>query len=129
MGRFLNDDVESAQFLRDYSWGHFCALLDVFDVKRYMQKAWKRSKRNKKDASKKNWRAREKASSRLSFRDGPRGPQLWGPGRARARARALSTPAHTGNSKFSRVTFKTIKTKNLQLVESCNCAKSRRNPC
>ena len=36
----------------------------------------------------KPFRAREKVSSRLSFRDGPRGPQLWGPGRARARARA-----------------------------------------
>mgnify|MGYP007111578515 CR=1 FL=1 len=36
-----------------------------------------------------------------------------GPARARARARALSTPALKGNSNFSRVTFKTIKTKNL----------------
>ena len=103
MGSFFNDDVESAQFCQLIRGGIF-AHFSMFSMWKDTCKKLGRRQKEKKGCRQKNWRAREKVSSRLSFRDGPRGPQLWGPGRARARARALSTPAHTGISKISRVT-------------------------
>jgi len=77
-------------------------------------------------------RARVKNFNNFFLESGPRptNPQGSGPGaRARARARALSTRRSSKTRIFSSVTFKSIKTKNIQLVESCNCAKSRLNPC
>ena len=75
-------------------------------------------------------RARVKNLNNFFLESGPRPYRLGvGRARARARARALSTRRSSKTRIFSSVTFKSIKTKNIQLVESCNCAKSRLNPC
>ena len=76
-------------------------------------------------------RARVKNFKNFFLESGPRPTQPLGrwAGRARARARALSTRRSSKTRIFSSVTFKSIKTKNLQLVESCTCAKSGLNPC
>ena len=92
---------------------------------------WAQKTTAMKKTSKKNLARAQSGLSLVSLVGRALGPQLCGAGRARARARAraLSTPAYKGNSKFSRVTFKTIKTKNLYLIASCNCAKAGPNPC
>ena len=86
---------------------------------------WAQKTTAMKKTSKKNLARAQSGLSLVSLVGRALGPQLCGAGRARAR----STPAYKGNSKFSRVTFKTIKTKNLYLIASCNCAKAGPNPC
>ena len=86
MGRFFNDDVESAQFCRIIRGGIF-AHFSMFSKK-------------KKDAGKKTGARAKRFHLGYLSGTGREAPSSGGRGaRARARARALSTPALTGNSK------------------------------